>query len=90
MAARPGDPGRWMAGAIRCLLVQVERLERQLAYASECSKGEQAPQNPLECISRSAVSVVDTLVSLDRSPPGGGREVVGACARGAAGAPDQG
>ena len=67
MAARLGDPGRWMAGAIRCLLVRVERLERQLADASECSKGEQAPQTPLERISRCAVSVVDTLVSLDRS-----------------------
>ena len=29
MAVRPGDPGRWMAGAIRCLLVRVERLERR-------------------------------------------------------------
>ena len=30
--------------------------------AFECSKGEQAPQTPLEPISRCAVSVVDTLV----------------------------
>ena len=55
-----------MAGAIRCRLVRVERLERQLADASEGSKGEQAPQTPLGRISRCAVSVVDTLVSLDR------------------------
>ena len=67
MAARLGNPVRWMAGAIRCLLVRVERLERQLADASECSKGVQAPQTPLERISRCAVTVVDTLVSLDRS-----------------------
>ena len=33
------DPERWMAGAIRCLLVRVERLEKQLADASESSKG---------------------------------------------------
>ena len=65
MAARPGDPGRWMAGAIRCLLVRVERLERQLAGASESSKGEQAARTPLGRISRCAVSVVRTLVSLE-------------------------
>ena len=47
MAARLGDPGRCMVGAIRCLLVRVERLERQLADASESSEGEQAPQTPL-------------------------------------------
>ena len=67
MAARLGDPGRWMAGAIRSLVVRVERLERQLADASECSKGEQAPQTPVECIFRCAVGVVNALVSLDRS-----------------------
>ena len=43
-----------VVGAIRCFLVRVERLERQLADASESS-------------SMCAVSVVDTLVSLDRS-----------------------
>ena len=48
---------RWMAGATPC----------QLADASESAKGEQAPQTPLERISRCAVSIVDTLVSLDRS-----------------------
>ena len=47
--------------------MRVERLERQLADACECSKGEQAPQTPLERISKCAVSIVDTLVSLDRS-----------------------
>ena len=67
MAVRPGDPGRRMAGAIRCLLVRVKRLERQLADASESSKGKQAPQTPLERISRCAVSVVDGVVALDRS-----------------------
>ena len=40
MAARLGDPGRWMAGAIRCV--------------SACTKGEQAPQTPLERMSRCA------------------------------------
>ena len=35
MAARPDDPRKWMVGAIRCLMVQEERLERQLADASE-------------------------------------------------------
>ena len=60
MAARPGDPGRWMAETIRCLLVRLERLERPLADASGSSKGRQAPQTPLGRISRCAV--VDTFV----------------------------
>ena len=34
----------------------VERLERQLADASESSKGAQAPQTPLERVSWCAVS----------------------------------
>ena len=50
-----------MAGAIRCLLVRVERLERQLADASGCSKERRTGA------SDSSGSVVDTLVSLDRS-----------------------
>ena len=56
-----------MAGAVRCLLVRVERFERQLADASECSKGGLAPQTLLERISRCALTVVGTLVPLDRS-----------------------
>ena len=90
MAARLGDPGRWMAGAIRCLLVRVERLERQLADASDCSKEKKTGASDSSgtyfqvcCERRRHVGVAGSV------SPGG---VVGACAPGAAGdrAPEQG
>ena len=60
-----------MAGAVRCLLVRVERLEKQLVDASESGfrqlKEEQTSQPLLECISKCAVSIFDAVVSLDRS-----------------------